>query len=132
MGECKLRLNGKKTQIVYNKSARNRLKNNYPKKFDFLGFSFKPTLFPSKRGGAFLGTGCAISRKARRRIVDGWKKMNFHRNPTETIQSIAHKVNSQIRGIIQYYGKINLYSQYKLMKQFNPPSRSLRRTRSLV
>jgi group II intron reverse transcriptase/maturase len=119
MGKCELQLNEKKTQIVYCKSARNRLKNKYPKKFDFLGFTFKPMLFPDKKGGAFLGTSCAISQKAQTRITENWRKMNFHRYPTETIQSIAQRINSQMRGIIQYYGKINLYSLYRLMNRFN-------------
>jgi group II intron reverse transcriptase/maturase len=119
MEECKLQLNEKKTQIVYCKSAKWNLKNNYPKKFDFLGFTFKPTLFPNKRRGAFLGTGCAISQKAQTRIVEGWRKMKFHWHSTETIQSIANQINSKMSGIIRYYGKINLYSLYRLMKRFN-------------
>ncbi|MFM6022177.1 MAG: reverse transcriptase domain-containing protein, partial [Dolichospermum sp.] len=88
MEECKLRLNEQKTQIVYSKNSSRKLKNNYRKKFDFLGFTFKPMLFPNKQGGAFLGIGCVISQKSMTRIVKGWKKMNFHLRTTDTIQNI--------------------------------------------
>jgi RNA-directed DNA polymerase len=119
MEECQLQLNEKKTQIVYCKNANRKLKNNYTKKFDFLGFTFKPTLFPNKRGGGFLGTGCMISQKAQTRIVEGWRKMNFHRHPTGTIQSIAQQINPQMRGIIRYYGQVNLHSLNSLMRIFH-------------
>jgi RNA-directed DNA polymerase len=48
---CKLRLNETKTQIVYCKDYRKKEKKSYRNKFDFLGFSFKPTIYRSKREG---------------------------------------------------------------------------------
>ncbi len=119
MQECKLKLNEQKTQIVYRKKYRRKLKNNYPKKFDFLGFTFKPMLFPDKRGGAFLSIGCVISLKSQKRILESWKKKGFVFHPTENIQDIANHINLQMRGIIQYYGKINLSSLGRLMRLFN-------------
>lgn len=59
--ECKLRLNEEKTKIVYCQDYRRRERKDYRKKFDFLGFTFKPQIQKSNRGGLFLGYGCAIS-----------------------------------------------------------------------
>src|SRR5699024_5894897 len=52
--------------------------------------------------------------KSRKRIIDSWKQMDFHRQSTLTIQEIAAKLNAQIRGIINYYGKVNLWSVERL------------------
>ena len=66
--ECNLRLNEEKTKIVYCQNYR-REKKHYKKKFDFLGFSFKPRAIKLTRtAGVFLGFDCAIS-KSRKRIV---------------------------------------------------------------
>lgn len=112
--ECKLRLSEEKTKITYCRNYCRANRKDYPKKFDFLGHSFKPMAKKSKKGGVFLGFDCEISMKSRKRIIDGWKQMDFHRQSTLTIQDIAAKLNPQIRGIINYYGKVNLRSVERL------------------
>jgi group II intron reverse transcriptase/maturase len=116
---CKLRLNEEKTKLVYCQDYRRKEKKDYNKKFDFLGFTFKPQSASSKRGGMFLGYDCAISQKAQTRIVTGWKKLNFHRQTTLTIQEIATKVNPQIIGVIRYYGKFKMWALQRLMRHFH-------------
>ena len=116
--ECKLRLNEEKTKIVYCQDYR-REKKNYKKKFDFLGFTFKPRTAASKKGGVFLGYDCAISQAAQTRIVIEWKKENFHRQSALTIQEIATKINPQMIGIIRYYGKYKGWALQNLMKRFH-------------
>lgn len=116
--ECKLRLSEEKTKIVYCKDYR-RGKKDYGKKFDFLGFSFKPNSVASKKNGSmFLGYGCSISQAAQTRIVSGWKQENWHRRSTLSIQDIANQVNPQMVGIIRYYGKFKLYKLQPLMRHF--------------
>lgn len=105
---CKLRLNEQKTKIVYCLNYARKQRKDYSKKFDFLGFSFKPTTFKSKNGGLFTGFGCTISQKAQSRIIDEWEKLKVHRHSENKLQDIANKLNTQLRGIINYYGKINL------------------------
>lgn len=117
--ECKLRLNEEKTKLVYCQDYRRKEKKDYRKKFDFLGFTFKPQSTASKRGGMFLGFDCAISQAAQTRIVRGWKELNFHRQTTLTIQEIATKVNPQIIGVIRYYGKYKLWALQKLIRHFH-------------
>ena len=116
--ECKLRLNEEKTKIVYCQDYR-REKKNYKKKFDFLGFTFKPRTAASKKGGVFLGYDCAISQAAQTRIVIEWKKENFHRQSALTIQEIETKINPQMIGIIRYYGKFKKWALRNLIRHFH-------------
>jgi RNA-directed DNA polymerase len=116
--ECKLRLSEEKTKVVYCQDYRRPKKKDYGKKFDFLGFTFKPKTIPSNRGGLFLGYGCAISQKSQTRIVEGWKQLNLHRRSDLTIQEIANQVNPQMLGIIRYYGKFRLLELQRLMRHF--------------
>ena len=117
--ECKLRLNEEKTKIVYCQDYRRQKRKDYRKKFDFLGFTFKPQPAVSKRGGLFLGYGCGISQVSETRIVKGWKEQKFHLRSPLTIQEIAAKINPQMVGIIRYYGKFRLWSLQKLIRSFH-------------
>ena len=120
LAECKLRLNEEKTKLVYCQDYRRVKKKSVGKKFDFLGFAFKPCSVASNRGGGsmFLGYGCAISQSAQTRIIQGWAKQNWHRRSTLTIQEIASEVNPQMRGVIRYYGKFKLWELQRLMWHF--------------
>jgi len=117
--ECKLRLNEEKTKIVYCQDYRRKQRKDYKKKFDFLGFTFKPQAQLSKLGGMFLGYGCEISQAAQTNIVERWKNENFHLRSTLTIQEIATKINPQMIGIIRYYGKFRKWALQKLMRCFH-------------
>jgi len=120
LAECKLSLNEEKTKLVYCQDYRRVKKKSFGKKFDFLGFTFKPVSVASKRGGGsmFLGYGCAISQSSQTRIIQGWAKLNWHRRSTLSLQEIANQVNPQMRGIIRYYGKFKLWELQRLMMRF--------------
>jgi RNA-directed DNA polymerase len=112
--ECKLRLSEEKTKITYCKDYRRNQQNNYPKSFDFLGFSFKPMSKKSNNGGMFLGFDCCISNKSRKRIINKWKTLNFHRHTSLNLQSIAQLLNPISRGVCNYYATINKWSVVQL------------------
>jgi len=114
--DCKLRLSEQKTKIVYCLHYARKQRKDYPKKFDFLGFSFKPKANKSINGGVFTGFGAIISQKAQSRITDSWKVLKLHRHSENKLQDIADKLNPQIRGIINYYGKINLLGLRSLFR----------------
>jgi len=114
--DCKLRLSEQKTKIVYCLHYARKQRKDYPKKFDFLGFSFKPKANKSIYGGVFTGFGAIISQKAQSRITDSWKALKLHRHSENKLQDIADKLNPQIRGIINYYGKINLLGLRSLFR----------------
>jgi RNA-directed DNA polymerase len=106
--DCKLRLSLEKTKIVYCRNYYRKKQDGYPKKFDFLGYTFKPQSLSSKKGGLFLGFGCSISQKSQSRIVEKWKQQKWHRQTHLELQDIANALNPQIRGIMNYYGKFKL------------------------
>jgi RNA-directed DNA polymerase len=117
--ECQLRLNEEKTKIVYCQSYRFKEKKDYKKKFDFLGFTFKPQPAASNRGGMFLGYDCAISQSAQSRIVEGWWQERLHKDSTLTIQKIATRINPQMIGVIRYYGKFKPWALQTLMRNLH-------------
>ncbi len=116
---CKLRLSEEKTKITYCQDYRRAKRNDYTKRFDFLGYSFKPMSKKSNRDGVFLGFDCEISMKSRKRIIDKWKTLGFHRQTTQTIQDIAITLNPQITGIINYYSKYNSWKVEKLFRHLD-------------
>lgn len=73
LNACKLSLNEEKTKVVYCEDYRRKKKKGYAKRFDFLGFTFKPKMLLSNRGGKFLGYGMEMSTKASQRITQSWK-----------------------------------------------------------
>lgn len=112
--DCKLRLSEEKTNITYCQDYRRPERKGYPRRFDFLGYSFKPMTKKSKQSGLFLGFDCELSMKSRKRIIGEWKTMDFHRQTSQTLQAIATAINPSIRGIINYYGKFNRWSVERL------------------
>lgn len=119
--ECHLRLNETKTKIVYCKDYRKKEKKEYGNKFDFLGFSFQPRMYRSVRdtGKVFLGYGCEMSQKVITKVVTEWKQRKWHRQDDLSLQDIATRINTQMRGLINYFGKINSIGLHKLVRQFH-------------
>ena len=60
LGECKLRLSEEKTKITYCQDYRREKRKDYPKKFDFLGHTFKPM---SKKSNRDTGVSWALIAK---------------------------------------------------------------------
>lgn len=116
--ECKLRLNEEKTKLVYCKDYKRKEKNDYKKKFDFLGFTFKPHSTLNKRG-LYLVFDCAISLSSQTRIITSWQKENFQRRRQLTIQEIAMQINPKMIGIIHYYGKYKRWLLNRLIRHFH-------------
>ena len=120
MKQCKLRLSEQKTKITYCKDYRRKEGKGYSKSFDFLGHTFKPMAKKSiKTAGVFLGFDCEMSMKARTRIIANWKQMNFHKQSTCTLQTIANLLNVKSRGFMNYYGKMNICSIEKLFRHLD-------------
>ena len=120
LAECKLRLSEEKTKITYCKDYRRVEGKVYPKSFDFLGHTFKPMVKKSSRtSGVFLGFDCEISMKARKRIIASWKEMNFQRETTLTLQNLAEILNAKSRGIINYYGAMNIWAVGRLFRHLD-------------
>lgn len=103
MQECNLALNENKTKIVYCGKAKDEVK--YPRKFNFLGYSFMRRRCIAKHGGRFVGFVPAISHEAAKGIRQTIKRWRLHRKTTASLQELANFINPRVRGWVNYYGR---------------------------
>jgi RNA-directed DNA polymerase len=102
--ECKLELHPDKTRIVYCKD-KVRPGEYSEKKFDFLGYTFRPRRAKSWRGEYFVSFLPAVSNKsakAMRRKIHDWR---LHLKPDKSIEDLSRMFNPIIRGWIAVYGR---------------------------
>jgi group II intron reverse transcriptase/maturase len=118
LGECKLKLNEKKTSIVYCKKDHRKDKFKTVQ-FDFLGFSFQPRTASNHGKELFLSYDCAISRKSESKIVEVFRKLNFHQWTSYDLSRIAQVLNPKIRGWINYYGKFKVHKLSRIFMILN-------------
>lgn len=121
----KLRLNELKTKVVYCKDYRRKVAYEQVQ-FDFLGFSFQPRPVQSKQnpGTTYTGFTAEISRENQKKIREAIRESVNWRNTTMELRAVAEKLNSKIRGWINYfdlYGKKRLrntmiYLDMKMLK----------------
>lgn len=113
MEQVKLRLNEEKTKIVYCKDYR-RKEEHAQVEFGFLGFSYRPRKSKSKyAAGSYSAFTAEISNENQKKIREAIKGTIQWRNTTKEISDIAEKLNSKIRGWINYFG---LYSRSALRR----------------
>lgn len=119
-----LRLNEKKTQIVYCKDYR-RTGKHEKVQFGFLGFSYQPRASRSKyEAGSYSAFTAEISKENQKKIRDEIKGTIYWRNTRLEIGEIAEKLNSKLRGWINYFGlygkgalrRTMMYLDYRLIK----------------
>lgn len=125
MKEIGLRLNGEKTKIVYCKDYRRRQKHAQVQ-FGFLGFSYQPRAAKSKieKGKIFTTYTPEISRENQRKIREAIRDEVDWNNTSMKVEQIARKLNSKLRGWINYFGlygkrqlhKVMFYLDSKLLK----------------
>jgi RNA-directed DNA polymerase len=111
LGQIGLRLNVEKTKIVYCKDYRRR-QNHEQVQFGFLGFSYQPRQTQVK-GNRFMAFTAEISKDNQKKIRENIRETIIWRNTTMEIEQIAEKLNSKLRGWINYFG---LYSKRQLRK----------------
>ena len=102
--ECQLEMHPDKTKIVYCKDGKRR--GNYPnKKFDFLGYCFRPRVVKTRKRETFTSFGpqvSALSLKAMRKKV---RELNVRRLTQIRLADIARKLNPILQGWLNYYGR---------------------------
>ena len=116
--ECRLELNPEKTKIVYCKDSSRG--GNYPnKKFDFLGYTFRPRKSKDRYGRLSVNFLPAVSdeaAKSMRRTIRSWR---IHRMTDKSIKDLACIFNPKIRGWVNYYGQFYKSALYPILKQLN-------------
>lgn len=123
--QVKLRLNEEKTKIVYCKDYR-RTQQHEKVQFGFLGYSYQPRKSKSKygTGRSYTAFTAEMSKDNQKKIRAEIKAAIPWRNTRLDIQDIALKMNSKLRGWINYfglYGKASLrrtmmYLDYRLVR----------------
>jgi len=118
LAECKLELHPEKTKIVYCKDD-NRRGKHPEKKFDFLGYEFRPRGAKTRFGKCFVNFTPAIRPKAAkeiRRVIRSWK---VHRMSDKSIIDLSRIFNPVLRGWVNYYGHYYKSALYPILKQLN-------------
>lgn len=120
-----LQLNIEKSKIVYCKDYRRKAKYERVQ-FEFLGFSFQPRPVQSKQkpGSTYTGFTAEISQDNQKKIREVIREKVNWRNTVMEIGDVAARLNSRIRGWINYfdrYGKRQLrntmiYLDMKILK----------------
>ena len=102
----KLELNKAKSKIVYCKDYR-RKGNSAHVQFGFLGFSFQPRAIHSKGPpeGRYTGFIAAISVENQKKIREEIRATINRRNTTLELRNLADRLNSKLRGWINYFGR---------------------------
>jgi RNA-directed DNA polymerase len=113
--QVKLRLNETKTHIVYCKDYR-RKEQHKEVQFEFLGFSYEPRRSVIKGSNRhFTSYTAEISKRNQQKITEEMKKTVRWKDTTKQIEEIAEKLNSKLRGWINYYGLYGKTSIRKVM-----------------
>ena len=98
-----------KTKIAYCKDYKRKLEHENVK-FDFLGFSFKPTAAKSKYGqGYYTLFHGEISQSSRKKIRETLRNEKVFRDTSLSINELATRLNTRLRGWVNYYRIIGRY-----------------------
>src|SRR3954470_9918875 len=102
--ECGLTLHPEKTKIVYCKDDDRR--GDYPnRKFDFLGYTFRPRLARRRAGKIGVSFSPAVSTKALKAIRQTVRRWSLQERSDKSLDDLARMFNAHIRGWINYYGR---------------------------
>ena len=117
--ECGLMLHPTKTKIIYCKDGSR--KGKYPeKKFDFLGYTFRPILVKnSKRNSMFISFTPAVSKAALKSMRATIRQWSIRNKTHLELEDMARMYNSVIRGWLNYYGRYAPSGLYELCRHFN-------------
>ena len=114
MNDCKLALHAEKTRII---NLRGKAQKRYPKGYDFLGFTIRPSGFKFKARIKAI-PGIFVSQKSKTGIRQKFRAMNIHKWRT-SLRHIAQRINPVIRGIINYYHKFQRNDMREVWIQLN-------------
>lgn len=107
LGECKLQLHPQKTKIVYCKD-KDRTKEYENTQFDFLGYTFRPTFIKDKTGRLQWNFLPSVSKKSAKAFRMKIRQMKVHSWAGSKVEMIAEKLNSVVRGWLNYFTRFNM------------------------
>ena len=116
--ECKLALRPEKTHIVCCNVSKPR-GSQVSKKFDFLGYCFRPRLVRTREGSLFVGFTPGISPTSGKNIRRRVRRWRFGLRNSESLKDIAQYINPIVRGWINYYGAYQRSSLGPVLRHIN-------------
>jgi RNA-directed DNA polymerase len=106
MQQCKLELHPQKTQIAYCRDQKRR--GQYPtRRFDFLGYTFKPRRAMTRAGKLFTNFAPGVSDAAGKAMRQTMRRWQVHRRSDLDLQTTAKWMEPRLKGWVQYYGLYN-------------------------
>lgn len=114
--ECGLELHPDKTKIVY--CGRHEARSEQAiRRFDFLGFSFKPRSAVAHKGGrAFRTFTPAVSDRAVIAIQREVRSWNLGKRTGQSLQQLLQAVAPKLRGWVRYYAAFRPSTLYRLLR----------------
>jgi RNA-directed DNA polymerase len=102
LADCELEVPPHKTRVVYKDSMRRGM---YPeRRFDFLGFTFRPRKSKDRFGRYFTNFTPAVSTQAAKRMRHTRRRWAVHRRSDKALDDLARMFNPVLRGWLNYYG----------------------------
>lgn len=102
--QCRLELHPHKTKIVYCKDANRR--GSYPeRRFDFLGYTFRPRASMNREGKLFTSFAPAVSDKAAKAMRQRIRRWRLHHRSDLALAEVARWAEPVLRGWVRYYGR---------------------------
>ena len=89
------------------------------RRFDFLGYTFRPRLARSKVGEKFVSFIPAVSDDAAKAIRHRVKRWRLHLWSGQDLADLAREINPIVRGWINYYGRFYRTELIGTLKRVN-------------
>ena len=118
MQACKLELHPQKTQIAYCRDGK-RKGDHQPRKFDFLGYTFKPRRAMTRGGKLFTNFAPAVGDAAGKAMRQAMRRWQVHRRSDLELDAIARWLAPKLKGWVQYYGRFNKSVLYSALRSLD-------------
>jgi RNA-directed DNA polymerase len=118
LAQVGLELNLDKTRIVYCKDS-NRTGSHEHEQFTFLGYTFRPRRAQNRNGELFVSFLPAVSDDNAKRMRRTIKRWRLHLRSGQTLDDLAHEINSTVRGWIDYYGRFYRTKLIEVLRHIN-------------
>ena len=116
--DCKLELHAEKTHIVCCNVSKPS-GSQVSKKFDFLGYCFRPRLVRTREGRLFVGFTPGISPSSGKKIRQRVRRWRLGLRTSVSLEDIAQYINPIIRGWVNYYGAYQRSSLGPVLRHIN-------------
>ena len=103
---CKLELHPQKTRIAYCQDSNRR--GSYPeRRFDFLGYTFRPRQAMNRKGRLFVSFSPAVSDKAAKAMREAMRRWRLHNRGDLGLDDLVKWTRSMMQGWVLYYGRFH-------------------------